>query len=86
MNNEKFIRNRVFDCHLSPDWRQMAIKNNVSNDFSSIFALVKSIFVCRLSSVNNSGHLIDKELTLKAPITTAADDKFCDNFPNFRQK
>ena len=22
-------------------------------------------------------------LTLKAPITTAADDKFCDNFPNF---
>ena len=25
----------------------------------------------------------DKELTLKAPITTAADDKFCDIFPNF---
>ena len=25
-------------------------------------------------------------LTLKAPITTAADDKFGDNFPNFRQK
>ena len=25
-------------------------------------------------------------LTLKAPITTAADDKFCDIFPNFRQK
>ena len=25
-------------------------------------------------------------LTLKAPIKTAADDKFCDIFPNFRQK
>ena len=25
-------------------------------------------------------------LTLKAPITTAADDKFCEIFPNFRQK
>ena len=25
-------------------------------------------------------------LTLKAPITTAADDKFCNIFPSFRQK
>ena len=25
-------------------------------------------------------------LTLKAPITIAADDKFCDIFPNFRKK
>ena len=25
-------------------------------------------------------------LTLKAPITTAVDDKFCDIFPNFREK
>ena len=25
-------------------------------------------------------------LTLKAPITTAADDKFSDIFPNFQQK
>ena len=25
-------------------------------------------------------------LTLKAPIMTAADDKFCDIFPNFRKK
>ena len=25
-------------------------------------------------------------LTLKMPITTAADDKFCDIFPSFRQK
>ena len=25
-------------------------------------------------------------LTLKAPITTAADNTFCDNFPNFRKR
>ena len=25
-------RNSVFDCHLSPMWRQMAIKNTVSID------------------------------------------------------
>ena len=28
-----FIRNRVLDCHLSPDWRQMVIKNTDSSDF-----------------------------------------------------
>ena len=28
----------------------------------------------------------DYILTLKAPITTAADDKFCDIFPDFQQK
>ena len=27
-----------------------------------------------------------KNLTLKAPITTAADDKFCEIFPNFQKK
>ena len=27
-----------------------------------------------------------QELTLKAPITTAADDKFCDIFPFFQKK
>ena len=30
--------------------------------------------------------LFYKHLTLKAPITTAADDKFCNIFPSFRQK
>ena len=29
----KIARNSVFDCHLSPAGRQMAIKNSVSNDF-----------------------------------------------------
>ena len=37
-----------------------------------------------LSIVEAEVNTID--LTLKAPITTAADDKFCDIFPNFRQK
>ena len=46
------VRNRVFDCHLSPDWRQMAIEKTVSSDFfyprSSI---VKNVFDCHISSV-----------------------------------
>ena len=29
----KIDSNSVFDCHLSPVWRQMAIENSVSNDF-----------------------------------------------------
>ena len=27
-----------------------------------------------------------KNLTIKAPITTAADDKFCNIFPNYQKK
>ena len=54
--------------------------------FDPCLSVVKSVYNCRLSGVNTSGQLIDKEFTLKAPITTAADDKFCDIFPNFRQK
>ena len=27
-----------------------------------------------------------RHITFKAPITTAADDKYCDFFPNFRKK
>ena len=29
----KIDKNSVFDCHLSPVWRQIAIENSVSNDF-----------------------------------------------------
>ena len=36
-------------CHLSPDWRQMAIKNTVSRDFWSVF--VKRVLDCHLSGV-----------------------------------
>ena len=32
-HGSKIDRNSVFDCHLSPVRRQMAIKNFVSNDF-----------------------------------------------------
>ena len=31
--DKKIVRNRVFDCHLLPDWRQMAIENSVSINF-----------------------------------------------------
>ena len=33
----KIVINRVFDCHLSLDWRQMTIENTVSIDFWSAF-------------------------------------------------
>ena len=29
----KIDRNSVYDCHLLPDWRQMAIENNVLTIF-----------------------------------------------------
>ena len=32
-HGSKIVRSRVFDSHLSPDWRQMAIENSVSNNF-----------------------------------------------------
>ena len=48
----KIVRNRVFDCHLSPDWQQMTIENTVSSDFDPRSSIVKSFFDCRLSSVS----------------------------------
>ena len=36
--------------------------------------------------INSMPPLGENMLTLKAPITTAADNKFCNIFPNFRQK
>ena len=32
-----------------------------------------------------SAHVLLNLLTLKAPIATAADDKFCDIFPSFKK-
>ena len=49
----KIDRNSVFDCHLSPDWRQMANKNAVSSDFDPRSSSVKSGFDCRLPGVSN---------------------------------
>ena len=43
---------------------------------------------CGNSSIlrRQEGQIPEPDLTLKAPITTAADDKLCDTFPNFREK
>ena len=41
----KIERNSVFDCHLSPVWRQMTIKNSVSYDF---YLDIMGVFDCRL--------------------------------------
>ena len=47
----KNARHCVFDCHLLPNWHQMATKNSVSNDFLSTFGDSTNIFDCRLPSV-----------------------------------
>ena len=47
----KIVRNRVFDCHLSPDWRQMTTEYTVSNDFDTRSSIGKSVFDCRLPDV-----------------------------------
>ena len=49
--DKKIVRNRVFDCHLSPYWRQMAIENTVSIDFDPRSSIVDSVFDCRLQDV-----------------------------------
>ena len=44
LRGSKITRNCVFDCHLSPYGRQMAIENSVSDDFhlrSSIVFMFK---------------------------------------------
>ena len=50
-NVDQTYEKQFFDCHLSPNWRQMAIKNTVSSDFDSFLSIVKSVFDCRLSGV-----------------------------------
>ena len=47
----KMARNNVFNCHLSPVGRQMAIENSVSNDFRSMFVDSIDVFDCRLPGV-----------------------------------
>ena len=42
----KIARNSVFDCNLSPNWRQMAIENSVSNNFLFMFVDSINIFDC----------------------------------------
>ena len=50
----KLARNSVFDCYLTPDWRQMAIKNSVKR-FLSTFVDSISVFDCRLTGVYMMG-------------------------------
>ena len=38
--DKKIIRNRVFNCHLSSDWRQMTIENTVSSIFFYLCSLI----------------------------------------------
>ena len=56
----KTARNSVFDCHLSPGRRQMAIENSVSNDFRSVFVDSFNDFDCRLSGVDEDSFLSQK--------------------------
>ena len=51
VDQKSFNRNRVFDSHLSPDWRQMAIENTVSSYLDPLSSIVKSVFGCRLSGM-----------------------------------
>ena len=45
------VRNRVSDCHLSPDWRQMAIENTVPIDFDPRSSFAMGVFDCHISGV-----------------------------------
>ena len=47
----KIARNSVFNCHLSPVGRQMAIENSVSIDILSMFVDSINLFDCCLSGV-----------------------------------
>ena len=51
LKNVDQSRNRVFNCHLSPNWPQMAIEKSVSSDFYLRSSIVKSTFDCHLSGV-----------------------------------
>ena len=46
----KIARNSVFDCHLSPVGRQMAIKNSVSNFFIYVRRSI-NVYDCLISGV-----------------------------------
>ena len=49
--DKKIDINSVFDCHLSPVGRQMAIENTVYNNFLSTFPDSIGVLDCRLPHV-----------------------------------
>ena len=57
----KIARNSIFDCHLSPVGRQMAIKNSISNDFLSTFIDSIDVFDCRLLAVRYKAWAVPEE-------------------------
>ena len=85
-STSKIIRNRVFDCHLASDWRQMTIENTYSSAFNPRSSIVKIVFDCRLSGVinmhpeeetqNTNSHslnLFNDKLFLRTCLNTCAD-------------
>ena len=54
----KIVRNRVFNCHLSPpDWRQMAIETLFLAIFDPHSSIAKKVFDCRLCGVSMDVYL-----------------------------
>ena len=47
-NDDKNIRNIVFDCYLSPDWRKIQSKTLFLSIFDPRSSIVKSVFDCHL--------------------------------------
>ena len=45
----RIVRNSVFHCHLSTDWRQMAIENTLSSDVWSTLVDRINVFDCHIS-------------------------------------
>ena len=71
-----------FDGHIyikPGDLREVRFKNKADKE-------VQTTLVHNYLSSHELKTQVSSYLTLKAPITTSADDKFCATFPNFRQK
>ena len=58
---------------------------NMSQNVSSAAVVIGAFCYYSLTDINNDAMSVSI-LTVKAPITTAADDKFCEIFHNFRKK
>ena len=88
--NMVFFHSLIHIRHLSVTEKSMhalstnkLLKNSMLRNMVFFHSL---IHIGHLSVTDKSMHTLSTNKLLKAPITTAADDKFCDIFPNFRQK
>ena len=50
-HRSKIVRNRVFDCGLWPDWRQMASKTLFLAKRDPHSSIIQSVFDCHLSDM-----------------------------------